>query len=272
MMQAQPRYTNLTPLLTIARLGTSSQYELPLEHLDVRFDIPLVRYGGAYWYDTPEEGLEQYRRLADSSYLHTLRMQFAFHTLAGWNATDQQRTPGLWSSFVQELCGSTNPLKRVEGYYLSFADAKPPQQQEGARALFKVAIETAGPLVAAGLTEGLVKDIDHLIADPPRGFPGHQINMNIRDSFGAFQSDFQAVCQTAWGVRRFEAIKEYLSNPLSAGKPLAPFECRTLLYGNVADFNRLKLVDASAARALLPPLRDYKLQLEQAQTTNPNAP
>jgi hypothetical protein len=54
-------------------------------------------------------------------------------------------------------------LKRVEGYYLSFADAKPPQQQEGARALFKVAIETAEPLVAAGLTEGLVKDIDHLI-------------------------------------------------------------------------------------------------------------
>jgi hypothetical protein len=263
LLQSQPNYTNLNPPLIIVRLGGEACYEAPSKDSKSGIEARVARFSGAYWPETPEQAVELYRQLGNTSFLHSGRNLFAHHVIAGWNEADKARVPALWQAFIDELCGSSNALKRLEGYYLSFANAKPPQQQERAAALFKLAIETAGPLRAAGLDEGLVHDIDYLIADMPQGFPGASISQSTGQSFSAFRSQFKTACETALKNVGVEAMKNYLSTALSNNTPADPMEFQKLFLTHVSYSANGALKQEPEMRALIPPVREYKKVLEE---------
>ena len=157
---------------------------------------------GNFLSETPEERLEVYRKLARSNLLHLLRNYFASHTVVAWKKEDRARIPSLWRAFVQELCDSTNPLTKVEGYFIAYADAKQnPEQELGARQLlFKVAVEkTDFDSVAA---EGLLTDIDHRIPHT-----GDRDDTKLEQ---AFRADFIQAINVAWKKPIIAAVKAYV--------------------------------------------------------------
>ena len=215
---------------------------------------------GAYWYETPEEAFQVYRQLVEAGRLHADRMTFVHHNLVGWNAADKERSPVLWRGFIAELCASTNPLTRVEGCFLNFADAKPPQQLERVRTLFKVALEAEEPLVAAGLVERLMEDFKDLHADMPRGFD-YYIGMATDNAYIAFQKDFNAARVARERVARLEAMRDYLTGLLSGKKPLVGRQFFDLFREDLSDGT--PFYREPEAKEMIPPLQELKRRLEQ---------
>ena len=236
MFKSQPAYTNLNPPLAVAELG-------------------------GYWQDTPEQGVEAYRRLADTDYLHNQRMKFAHHNLVGWNEADASRCDAVWRGFVTELCNSTNPVTRVEGYFQKFADAPTPvSQRERLQEFIDVAVENAVAVNNKMWNGGsLLSDIHYIIGDGPRGFYGleEEYKMDIQ-----FHDDFREAILNGPRVVRLQEMTNYLTGLIAAKKPVDPALFDKSLPHESGPFpfdggNYGKV----AAKTLIPMLREYRNEI-----------
>ena len=244
---------------------------------------------GAYWHETPEEGLRVYRNLASVAYLQEHRLEFAHHTITGWNQADKERAPRLWAAFVQELCGSADPVLKVEGYFLDFADAEPSQQEARAKKFFEVGMENVrqlkeswfgGPIDARGQAFGrayeiqrrLMEDVSFLLADPPRGFGDTQLIWRIQRLYQAFRDGFDPAYLVIFRKDRLETMTNYLTKQLSAKAVPNPKEFEDLFQRPIPYYSAEPLYKEAEAVVLVPRLRGLQIQLaERAQRSETNA-
>jgi ankyrin repeat protein len=160
-----------------------------------------------YWLETPDDALELYRQLAQERILPRVRELIAVRPLIGWSAADRARADGLWRRFVDESCGSTNMLTRVEGFYLAYALAKKdPNLEMSARTnLYQAAVDGAPAYAAYKLNDDLRRAVHDIV-------PDYGIQRDHDLAF-AFLADFDHAVATGQTGRRFESMKEFLNAP-----------------------------------------------------------
>lgn len=165
--------------------------------------------GGTFWCETPEQGVELYRELAHKGFLSRQRRVLR-HDLIGWTVEDEKRAPAIWREFIQEVCSSTNPVTQVEGFYQAFAAAKTDREYvECAQRLFKAAVDNAPAMNAAGLAEGLMKDIEDLYHETNVQFEPQRerIPWNV---IKTFRTEFAQPIESSIRQARLDGLKEYL--------------------------------------------------------------
>jgi Ca2+-binding EF-hand superfamily protein len=110
-----------------------------------------------------------------------------------------------------------------------------------------------------------------LISDPPKGFPGSEINWRIRDAFSAFGKELATGADTAVRSVRLGVMQDYLATHLSAETLPIPYQFEELFTRNVRNSVQGPLYTKSEAVALIPPLRNFQSVL-RARATRPGAP
>jgi len=213
-------------------------------------DIEL-RSGG-FWCETPDDCISIYRKYANAGFLHK-RGLFESPVIIAWRAADLPRTSRLWHEFIQELCGSTNNLVNVEGYYLAYAGvARDDSKERAARAsLFQAAVQGASDFAMARLSIDLATDINHLI---------YQDNKEKIDAAAKFHRDFTDAVSDGFKKRELANMKAYLTtNTVFDQKS---FETVFYSYPRDYDFQ----FQAADVIPLLPLLDEYETRLKQGNT------
>ena len=141
---------------------------------------------GAYWMQTPEEGVALYRGILESGNLPKVRKYFVnpdflkihieglvggtlpperiLSYLTGWQQADRQRVLTVWHHFIEDLCSSTNAGTKAEGLFLRCAQAPADAQHDQYfRELVAFLESHQDELVTDGFSEGLAGDLDALI-------------------------------------------------------------------------------------------------------------
>jgi ankyrin repeat protein len=172
---------------TVAMMNRHPAYKMPFEQL-----ASLQLGIGVYWQETPGPYMELCHEIARSNLVGDWGITLAYNRPIAWNKAEQARVPELWRQFVQELRVSTNVLSKVYGYYLDFADAKSDEEytNRGVQ-LFQQAAQNAYYVVAANRTERLTKDIEYLLAGPPRGYSASPVGDEMhRYYYDTYRADF----------------------------------------------------------------------------------
>jgi ankyrin repeat protein len=166
---------------------------------------------GMYWYESPAQCLDRYRQLVLFGSMNQLRHYFANNSLIAWKPEELKQIPGLWQTFIQALCASTNTTTKVEGYFLGFSRASVEQESAtNEEQLFKFMVDNATTLDAAGLVEGLLNDIENFYSQNNFHFsPQHDRAM--RTAFRAFKTDFTKAIISSRDRTRIDLLKTYLN-------------------------------------------------------------
>jgi hypothetical protein len=262
LIDTAPVYRNFVPsmhsLFIWGRNNFFSELNPALKHLEAG--------AGVFWQDTPERCVEIYRKYQRAGQMPNLREYFAHASPIGWNPNDESRGATLWRDFIGELCSSTNALTKVEGYFMKLADAEPGGQEEAAKTFLRVVLENTKPVVGAGLKDHLWHDFEHLLADPPRGFPGTAMNARIYREFDSFKKDFEKEEDAAMRSLRLDAMAGYLSNHFSTNNLVDYYAFENLFVRNLRYFIKTSpLYQRSDAVDLLPLLRRFKALLVERQ-------
>ena len=152
---------------------------------------------GSLWVETPEQGLQTYRKILQSGNWPAVRKRFlnsfcfaqedsvrqesgwpegfydpASPLLAGWKWDDRKRWTQVWEGFVDQQCASTNPLVALEGRYLrcSFTWSGEDYERE-LRELLQSVLQQREALAKENLLEAWLVDLRRLIGKGVAGEP-----------------------------------------------------------------------------------------------------
>jgi len=175
----------------------------------------------------------------------------------GWTWNDRQRCPVVWSSFIDELCGSTQPLIRLEGLVLrcsySWSEADFEQNLE---ILLGFVQQQRVAIAAADLDGRLPDDLNTMInlrmetLSPER-------RVRVQDQI---QPEFEKV---------FAGLREQYGNADERKKQLAMFEEQKHYLNSQTNFDFMSYVRTlfnqeyrpDEARELLPLLTNYEARI-----------
>lgn len=257
----------------------------------------------AFWMDTPEQTLAQYRKIMEAGDWPRVRTRFlnvahaerplerinenvigavvlrdtrahadlASPCLAGWKWGDRKRCPALWSDFVDEVCQSTNVLFQLEGRYLRCSYSWSEDDYErNLKQLLDFAWDQRDALATATLDGELLCDLDTLVNSRLNELSGERCKRIKETIWAKFEHDFSEL-----GKQRAQRLAESKMRTERA----VWLETRKdhLRTRGTFDFSFFTLqllhqkYQPEEAKELLPLLLDYKVRLDSTNATTNTA-
>ncbi|MGO9476993.1 MAG: hypothetical protein ACLQAH_09620 [Limisphaerales bacterium] len=266
--------TNHTLLVAKARhlafwVDTPEQC-LPVYHALIETgQWPLVRqrfFNAAYAEVSPQLGHRGFNNETisdgmgrfDFSHSQKLPANLANPSLAGWIWTDRERCPIVWNSFIDELCGSAQPLISLEGRFLrcsySWSEA---DFEQNLKQLLDYVRQQRDTIVASNLDGALLDDLHILVKGRAETLTKDR-RARVQDQLWP---EFEKV---------FAGLKQHYGNPEERQVRLATLEKQKSYLNSQTNFDFMSFAETllhgdyrpEEARELLPLVTNYEARIK----------